>query len=176
MRKQFSIPCTTIGTDFLTKEVNIDGSEVQLQIWDIAGIPKRYPSLYCNTKCCALVFDLTYPKSFESIDSRRTEFLNQLNPEDPDTFPFVLLGNKCDKVAERKVQVPEIKQYCETKSNMPYFETSAKDNTNVKAAFEEVAKLAFKRRSKEDEILIPKRVELIQTNQQTQYKNWCGVF
>ena len=89
MRKQFSIPCTTIGTDFLTKEVNIDGSEVQLQIWDIAGIPKRYPSLYHNTKCCALVFDLTDPKSFESIESWRTEFLNQLNPEDPDTFPFV---------------------------------------------------------------------------------------
>ena len=175
VRKQFSIPCTTIGTDFLTKEVNIDGSAVQLQIWDIAGTPKRYPSLYRNSKCCALVFDLTDPKSFESIESWRTEFLNQLNPEDPDTFPFVLLGNKCDKVAERKVQALEIKQYCETKSNIPYFETSAKDNTNVKAAFEEVAKLAFKRRSKEDEILIPNRVELIQTNQQTQIKNWCGV-
>ena len=98
-----------------------------------------------------------------------------LNPKDPDTFPFVLLGNKCDKVAERKVQAPKIKQYCETKSNMPYFETSAKDNTNVEAAFEEVAKLAFKRNSKEDEIFIPNRVELKTTNQQTQPKNCCPI-
>ena len=175
MRKDFSLHyLSTIGTDFLTKEVSIDGSVVQLQIWDIQG-PRRYPSFYRNSKCCALVFDLTDPKSFESIESWRTEFLNQLNPNDPDTFPFVLLGNKCDKVDERKVQLPKIKQYCETKSNMPYFETSAKDNTNVEAAFEEVAKLAFKRRTKEDEIMIPNRFELKQTNQQTQTKNWCGV-
>ena len=71
------------------------------------------------------------------------------------------------------MQAPKIKQYCETKSNMPYFETSAKDNTNVEAAFEEVAKLAFKRNSKEDEIFIPNRVELKATNQQTQQKNCC---
>ena len=79
------------------------------------------------------------------------EFLNKLNPIEPDTFPFVLLGNKCDKIAERKVQASKIKQYCETKSNMPYFEISAKNNTNIEAAFEEVTKLAFKRGQKEDE-------------------------
>ena len=67
----------------------------------------------------------------------------------------------------------KIKQYCETKSNMPYYETSAKDNTNVEAAFEQVAKLAFQRNSKEDEIFIPNRVELKTTNQQTQQKQCC---
>ena len=169
---------STIGADFLTKEVNVDGSVVQLQLWDTAGAEKFHSmgaSFYRNSECCALVCDLTDPKSFEAIESWRTEFLTQLNPKDPDTFPFVLLGNKCDKVAERKVQAPKIKQYCETKSNMPYFETSAKDNTNVEAAFEEVAKLAFKRNSKEDEIFIPNRVELKATNQQTQPKNCCSM-
>jgi len=179
VKKQFSLQYkSTIGADFLTKEVNVDGSVVQLQLWDTAGAERFHSmgaSFYRNSECCALVCDLTDPKSFESIESWRTEFLNQLNPKDPETFPFVLLGNKCDKVAERKVQAPKIKQYCETKSNMPYFETSAKDNTNVEAAFEEVAKLAFKRNSKEDEIFIPNRVELKATNQQTQQKNCCPV-
>jgi len=78
-------------------------------------------SFYRNSECCALVCDLIAPKSFEAIESWRNEFLNQLKPKDPDTFPFVLLGNKCDKAAERKVQALKIKQYCETKSNIPYF-------------------------------------------------------
>ena len=163
---------STIGTDFLTKKVKVDGNIVRLQLWDIAGAGK-FASFYRNSKCCGLVCDLTDPKSFEAIESWRTEFLHRLNPKDPDTFPFVLLGNKCDKVAERKVQAPKIKQYCETKSNMPYFETSAKDNTNVEAAFEEMAKLAFKRISKEDEIFIPNTFELKEINQQTQQKNCC---
>lgn len=146
---------STIGADFLTKEVRCEDSTVQLQLWDTAGAEKFHSmgvSFYRNSECCALVCDLTDPKSFEAIETWRTEFLNQLNPKDPDTFPFVLLGNKCDKVTERKVADSKIKQYCETHNNMPYFETSAKDNTNVEQAFEEVAKLAFKRNSKEDEM------------------------
>ena len=58
---------------------------------------------------------------------------------------------------------------------MPYFETSAKDDTNVEAAFEEVAKLAFKRNSKEDEIFVPTRVELKSTNENTKQKNCCPI-
>ena len=148
VRKQF-LPqyLSTIGTDFLTKEVNIEETVIKLQIWDIAGAGavEDYNSIYRNSDCCVLVFDLTEPKSFESIESWRNKFLNKLNPEDPETFPFVLLGNKCDKQEERKVEAEKIKQYCQSKSNMTYFETSAKDNTNVEAAFDEVAKLAFKR-------------------------------
>ena len=166
----------TIGADFLTKNIQKGEDTLQLQIWDTAGT-ERYNSMgqnfYRSSEACILVFDLTVKDTFTNIDNWRKDFLSSLGPKDPDTFPFVLLGNKCDKVAERKVQASKIKQYCETKSNMPYFETSAKDNTNVEAAFEEVAKLAFKRNSKEDEIFIPNRVELKATNQQTQPKNCC---
>ena len=81
------------------------------------------------------MFDLTDPKSFESIESWRNELLNKLNPIAPDTFPFVLLGNKCDKVSERNVQESKIKQYCETKSNMPYFETSARHEYKYRRCF-----------------------------------------
>lgn len=60
-------------------------------------------AFYRGAECCALVFDLTDPKTFETLDQWKTEFLNQLNPKDPDNFPFVILGNKCDKEGERKV-------------------------------------------------------------------------
>ena len=117
-------------------------------------------SFFGNSECCVLVCDLTDPKSFEAIECCRIEFLNRLNPKDPNNFPFILIGNKCDKVSERKVQESKIKQYCETKSNMLYVETSAKDNTNVETAFEKAAKLAFKRIDKEEEIFVPNRVQL----------------
>ena len=41
--------------------------------------------------------------SFEAIDKWRDEFLHQAQPRDPDTFPFVLMGNKIDNQADRKV-------------------------------------------------------------------------
>lgn len=107
-------------------------------------------AFYRNAECCVLCFDLTDPKTFETIDTWRTEFLTQLNPQDPENFPFVLLGNKCDKEGERKVSEAKVKQYCAQKGNIPYFETSAKDNLNVDKAFEEVARLAFKREQNDE--------------------------
>lgn len=108
-------------------------------------------SFYRNAECCVLVCDLTEMKSFENIDTWRQEFLTQLNPKDPDNFPFILLGNKCDKEGERKVTENKLRGYSDQK-RIPFFETSAKDSTNVDKAFEEVARLAFARSSKEDEM------------------------
>ena len=167
---------STIGADFLSKEINIDGTIIQLQIWDTAGAERfnsMGPSFYRNSECCVLVCDLTDIKSFESIENWRAEFLNQLSPKEPETFPFVLLGNKSDKTAERKVQESQIKQYCEIK-NLPFYETSAKENINVEEAFKEVARRAYQRNLKENDILfIPERIDLQKTNQRTQPKNCC---
>jgi len=69
------------------------------QIWDTAG-QERFQSLgvafYRGADCCVLVFDVSAPTSFKSLDSWRDEFLIQASPRDPDNFPFVVLGNKVD--------------------------------------------------------------------------------
>ena len=153
VEKKFTLKYkSTIGADFLTKGLNIDGNEILLQIWDTSGYERFHhmgASFYRNTECCALVFDLTDSKSFENIESWIAKFLKESNIKEPDAFPFILIGNKCDKLAERKVEEFEVKQYCKTKSNMSYFETSCKDNINVDTAFEEIANLALMRASKE---------------------------
>jgi len=158
---------STFGGELLKKEVNVDGNIIELQIWDTSGGEKFYlkwASNFRNSCCCILVFDLTDPKSFESIEKLRIIFSNSLNPKNPDSFPFVLIGNKFDK--ERKVDPKKIEEYCETKSNMVYFETSSKNNTNVEAAFEEIAKLAFKRYSEEkSHNFFHNKAELKSTNQ-----------
>ncbi len=96
----------TIGADFLKKEVTIDNTVITLQIWDTAG-QEKFQSLgyafYRGADCCALTFDITNHKSFESLDRWKAGFMEHASVNDPSSFPFVVLGNKIDKESDRKV-------------------------------------------------------------------------
>ncbi|XP_036147765.1 ras-related protein Rab-7a isoform X1 [Monomorium pharaonis] len=139
----------TIGADFLTKEVMVEDRIVTMQIWDTAG-QERFQSLgvafYRGADCCVLVFDVSAPTSFKSLDSWRDEFLIQASPRDPDNFPFVVLGNKVD-LESRAVSSKRAQQWCQSKNNIPYFETSAKEAINVEQAFQTIAKNALAQES-----------------------------
>lgn len=119
------------------------------QIWDTAG-QERFQSLgvafYRGADCCVLVFDVTVPKTFETLDSWRDEFLIQASPRDPDNFPFVVLGNKID-LENRAVSRKRAETWCESKNKIPYFETSAKESINVEQAFQTIARNALKQES-----------------------------
>ncbi|KAJ7036961.1 ras-related protein Rab7 [Mycena alexandri] len=116
------------------------------QLWDTAG-QERFQSLgvafYRGADCCVLVYDVNSAKSFEALDSWRDEFLIQASPHDPENLPFVVLGNKID-VEENRRQVTQKRSiaWCKSEGNIPYFETSAKEATNVDQAFQIVAKNA----------------------------------
>lgn len=141
----------TIGADFLTKEVMVDDQLVTLQIWDTAG-QERFQSLgvafYRGADCCVLVHDVNNVKSFETLESWRDEFLLQASPRDPDSFPFVVLGNKIDlEDGKRQVSHKRASAWCQQKGDIPYFETSAKAATNVDEAFQIIARNALQQES-----------------------------
>ena len=94
-------------------------------------------AFYRGADCCVLVYDVNSPKSFDTLDSWRDEFLIQASPQDPETFPFVVLGNKID-VEEKKRAISQKRAmgFCTAKGDIPYFETSAKEGLNVERAFE----------------------------------------
>eukprot|EP00026_Physarum_polycephalum_P016456 Phypoly_transcript_17366.p1 GENE.Phypoly_transcript_17366~~Phypoly_transcript_17366.p1 ORF type:complete len:205 (+),score=25.79 Phypoly_transcript_17366:140-754(+) len=147
INKKFSaVYRATIGADFLTKEVEVDNKLVTLQIWDTAG-QERFQSLgnsfYRGADCCILVFDVTVTKSFDDIETWRNEFLVQSHIDDPDSFPFILLGNKVDQENERAVQAKNARNWCQLHGNIPYIETSAKEAINVEKAFSTAAKGAL---------------------------------
>ena len=49
---------------------------------------------YRGSDCCILVYDITDSRSFTSLENWRGEFLKEAAPEDPDKFPFILVGTK----------------------------------------------------------------------------------
>lgn len=143
VNKKFSTQYkATIGADFVTKDVVVDDKLVTMQIWDTAG-QERFQSLgvafYRGADCCVLVYDVTAPTTFKSLDSWRDEFLIQASPRDPENFPFIVIGNKIDQ-ENRAVTSKRAQAWCQSKNNIPYFETSAKEAVNVDTAFITVAR------------------------------------
>lgn len=138
----------TIGADFLTKELLIDGEKVAtMQVWDTAG-QERFQSLgvafYRGADCCVLVYDVTNIKSFENIKSWRDEFLVHANVSSPETFPFVILGNKIDVEESKKmVNTRSVQELAKSLGDIPVFLTSAKNAINVDDTFEEIARSAL---------------------------------
>lgn len=124
------------------------------QLWDTAG-QERFQSLgvafYRGADCCVLVFDVNNSKSFDALDSWRDEFLIQASPRDPDSFPFVVLGNKIDvEESKRVISTKRAMTFCQSKGGIPYFETSAKEAINVEQAFEVIARNALQQEESEE--------------------------
>lgn len=164
----------TIGADFLTKEVMIDDKLVTMQIWDTAG-QERFQSLgvafYRGADSCVLVYDITDTKSFDSLAGWKEEFLVQAAPTQPDDFPFVCCGNKADLAdSQRAVRKDKAQQWCDG-FEMPLFECSAKESTNVESAFKRIAEKALARESQNQPIFIPQTVAL--GDQKKQKKGGC---
>lgn len=135
----------TVGADFLSTNISHHGKNYSLQVWDTAG-QERFQSIgsafYRGSDCCVIVYDVTSQKSFDSIENWKNEFIEQGEVKDPSKFPFVIIGNKCDKEAEREVTKSKAEIWCQNNGENPFFEASAKDDLGVKEAFESITGLA----------------------------------
>jgi len=126
---------STIGMNFLRKNVRINGREVRVQFWDTGG-QERYkpliPAYYRASHSAVLVYDLTSRESFEKIPL----WLDRVHKYCPGAI-LCLVGNKKDLKSQRKVSNTEgIK--LSKKLGCRFFETSAKADNNVKEMFETI--------------------------------------
>ncbi|KAF7240099.1 Ras-related protein Rab-7a [Varanus komodoensis] len=137
----------TIGADFLSKEVHIDGRTLTVQIWDTAGTERFQAlgtALYRGSDCCLLVFDVTSINSFQALEKWHKQLLLQIEPEEEPTFPIGIIGNKID-LENREVTLEEAELWSKL-HEATYFETSAKAATNVQEVFEWAIRTVLKNR------------------------------
>lgn len=168
----------TIGVEFQTQVVDIDGKEVKAQVWDTAG-QERFRAVtsayYRGAVGALIVYDISRKTTFESIK----RWLDELNTHCDTTVATMLVGNKCDLENIRDVSVDEGKSLAE-EEGLFFIETSALDSTNVKTAFETVIREIYNNVSRKvlnsdsyKAELSVNRVSLVD-NGQTSKKNWSS--
>jgi len=126
----------TIGSNFLIKDVEIDGKSVRLLLWDIGGQPQfhKLRTIYFKGSNAALgVFDLSSSQTLLKIPG----WISSIKKTVKKAIPMVLLGNKVD--LEREVDRLEAEDLAK-RLNCEYMETSAKTGVNVESAFEKIAR------------------------------------
>ncbi|XP_017893037.1 ras-related protein Rab-18 isoform X2 [Ceratina calcarata] len=127
---------STVGMDYRTKKVTIDGNTVKLAIWDTAG-QERFrtltPSYYRNGQGAILVYDVTDRLTFIKLET----WLNELNTYcDKSDIVKMVVGNKID-LPNREVSTEEGLQFARRHQTL-YIESSAKTADGIKCCFEEL--------------------------------------
>ncbi|URE08189.1 ras-related protein [Musa troglodytarum] len=128
---------STIGVEFQTKTMDIDGKEVKAQIWDTAG-QERFKAVtsayYRGAVGALLVYDVSRHQTFDSVG----RWLQELHMHSDMNVVTILVGNKTDLKDAREVSIAEGKSLAEAQG-LFFMETSALDSSNVAAAFQTVA-------------------------------------
>ena len=132
--------------DIRQKKLEINKNDVTITITDTAG-QERFRSItkmfYKGADGILVGFDLTEPNTLEQVNY----WIGQIEANKSKEYPLslILFGNKCDDKENIKVKEEDIKKMRE-KYDLEYFETSAKDGTNVQTIFEHLTKLTLKKR------------------------------
>eukprot|EP01018_Ginkgo_biloba_P035319 Gb_34717 [translate_table: standard] len=128
----------TIGVEFQTQSMEIDGKEIKAQIWDTAG-QERFRAVtsayYRGAVGALVVYDISRRLTFENVG----RWLEELKTHTDTIVVTMLVGNKSDLESIREVPVEDGKGLAEAQG-LFFVETSALDNTNVTSAFQIVVK------------------------------------
>jgi Ras-related protein Rab-8A len=132
----------TMGADFAYLKTKIDTYNIEWSIWDLAGqtaFRRVMKSYYKGAMGALAVYDVTQPRSLDSLDSWVTEVR-----EHAETFselPVVLVGNKIDLRSEIPNSLKTLQGFVKSKSlNADFIETSAKTGEAIEEAFTKLAK------------------------------------
>ncbi|XP_039018152.1 ras-related protein RABA2a-like [Hibiscus syriacus] len=137
---------STIGVEFATRTLQVEGRNVKAQIWDTAG-QERYRAItsayYRGALGALLVYDVTKPTTFENV----SRWLKELRDHADSNIVIMLIGNKTDLKHLRAVATEDGQSFAE-KEGLSFIETSALEATNVEKAFQTILSEIYRITSK----------------------------
>uniref|UniRef100_A0A8C7LT88 small monomeric GTPase n=1 Tax=Oncorhynchus mykiss TaxID=8022 RepID=A0A8C7LT88_ONCMY len=136
-RNEFNLESkSTIGVEFATRSIHVEGKTVKAQIWDTAG-QERYRAItsayYRGAVGALLVYDIAKHLTYENAE----RWLKELQDHADSNIVIMLVGNKSDLRHLRAVPTDEAKALAE-KHGLSFLETSALDSSNVELAFQTI--------------------------------------
>ncbi|GAA0148696.1 hypothetical protein Leryth_004247 [Lithospermum erythrorhizon] len=127
---------STIGVEFATRTLQVEGRTVKAQIWDTAG-QERYRAItsayYRGALGALLVYDVTKPTTFENV----SRWLKELRDHADSNIVIMLIGNKTDLKHLRAVNTEDAQSFAE-REGLSFIETSALEAINVEKAFQTI--------------------------------------
>ncbi|XP_026659518.1 ras-related protein RABA2a-like [Phoenix dactylifera] len=125
---------STIGVEFATRTLQVEGRIIKAQIWDTAG-QERYRAItsayYRGALGALLVYDMTKPTTFENV----SRWLKELRDHADSNIVIMLIGNKSDLSHLRAVATEDAQSFAE-REGLSFIETSALEAINVEKAFQ----------------------------------------
>lgn len=141
----------TLGADFTTKKVKLQGTNVEIVLWDIAGTTsfeiERMSDYYLQgSNGFFLVYDLTSKESLNKL----TEWYKKAERICGD-IPFIILGNKNDLydfIKEDKESMSDKERIKTLGLHAEILDTSAKTGVNVEFAIISLLELILRGRNR----------------------------
>lgn len=137
---------STIGVEFATRTIEVEGKKIKAQIWDTAG-QERYRAItsayYRGAVGALIVYDISKPSSYENCN----HWLTELRENADDNVAVGLIGNKSDLDHLRAVPTDEARNFAQ-ENQLLFTETSALKSENVELAFRELITAIYQMVSK----------------------------
>lgn len=126
----------TVGLDPTNRRIEVDGTLVNLVIFDVAG-QKRFQTLrdifFRKANGALLVFDLTRPETLDELYEWKEQIDNRLGK---DRIPIILVGNKSDLEDIVRIDYGYLEdQVIPDFTPIKYLETSAYQDENIRETF-----------------------------------------
>uniref|UniRef100_A0A6Q2YAZ2 EF-hand domain-containing protein n=1 Tax=Esox lucius TaxID=8010 RepID=A0A6Q2YAZ2_ESOLU len=129
----------TVGIDYSVKTLQLDNTQVAMQLWDTAG-QERYRSItqqfFRRADGVVVMYDVTVLPSFKAV----RPWLFNVKEAAGEGVPILLLGNKTDAMSKREVPLKDAENLARD-TGVIFYEVSAYTGYNVTEALVHLARV-----------------------------------